>query len=424
MDLYVKDARVVDPARKIDAVMDILIRDGRVRALGSGAGADLPVFDAAGLIVCPGFFDIHVHLREPGTEEAETIQSGGNAAVAGGFTAVAAMPNTKPPNDNPSITHFIVAEARRSSPARVFPIGAITLGQKGETLAEIGEMYEAGIVAISDDGKPVMDARLFRRALEYARMFGMPVIQHCEDLNLSKGGVMHEGVYSTRLGLQGIPAAAEDTMVSRDLILTEASGGKYHVAHLSTRRAVQMIREAKQRGLNVSAEATPHHFTLTDAAVADYDTNAKMNPPLRSSDDVAAVVEGIKDGTIDAIASDHAPHHVNLKMLEFDRAPFGITGLETALGLSFTTLQLPVARLVELLSINPQKIMNVQPWGAFEGSYGDFTVIDPARSWTFDVNQSRSLSRNSPFHGWRMTGKAVATIVGGKVVYDDRNPSR
>src|SRR6476660_4128349 len=368
MDLLVKNGRVVDPARKIDTVTDVVVRDGKIASLGVANISDIPVFDASGLVVAPGFFDIQVHLRAPGTEEAETIASGGDAAVAGGFTAVAAMPNTKPPNDNPSITHYIVSEARRSSPAHIFPIGAITKEQKGETLAEIGEMFEAGIVGISDDGKPVMDGQLFRRALEYARIFDMPVIQHCEDLHLSKGGVMHEGVYSTRLGLKGIPAAAEETMVSRDLILTQMTKSKYHVAHLSTRRAVQMVREAKRRGLRISAEVTPHHFTLTDAAVADYDTNAKMNPPLRSADDVAAVVEAIKDGTIDAIASDHAPHHINLKMLEFDRAPFRITGLETAVGLAATRLQLPVGRLVELFATNPQKIMKVKPWGLFEGS--------------------------------------------------------
>ncbi len=420
MDLLVKNGRLVDPARGIDTVTNVVIRGGKIRALGDGNVSDLPIFDATGLIVAPGFFDIHVHLREPGTEEAETIATGGNAAVAGGFTAVAPMPNTKPSNDNPSITHYILSEARRSSPARIFPIGAITKEQKGETLAEIGEMFEAGVVGISDDGKPVMDAQLFRRALEYSKMFDMPVIQHCEDLHLSKGGVMHEGVYSTRLGLKGIPAAAEETMVSRDLILAEMTGGKYHVAHLSTRRSVEMVRAAKVRGLRISAEVTPHHFTLTDAAVAEYDTNAKMNPPLRTADDVDAVLDGIRDGTIDAIASDHAPHHINLKMLEFDLAPFGITGLETAVGLALTKLQLPIGRLIELFSTNAQKIMRVAPWGLFEGSEADLTVLDLNRSWTFDVNKSRSLSRNSPFHGWQMKGKAAGTIVGGKVVYEDR----
>ncbi len=420
MDLVVKNGRLVDPARKVDAVADMVIRSGKIQSIGSATVPEIPVFDATGLIVAPGFFDIHVHLREPGTEEAETIATGGSAAVAGGFTAVAAMPNTKPPNDDPSITHYIISEARRSSPARVFPIGAITKEQKGETLAEIGEMFEAGIVGISDDGKPVMDARLFRRALEYAGMFDMPVIQHCEDLHLAKDGVMHEGVYSTRLGLKGIPAAAEETMVSRDLILAEMTGSKYHVAHLSTRRSLERVREAKSRGLRVTAEVTPHHFTLTDSAVADYDTNAKMNPPLRSSDDLAAIVEGISDGTIDAIASDHAPHHVNVKMLEFDRAAFGITGLETAVGLALTKLPLSITRLIELFSINPQKIMKVVPWGLFEGSTADLTILDINRTWTFDVNQSRSRSRNSPFHGWPMKGKAVGTIVGGKVVFQDR----
>jgi len=420
MDLLVKNGRLVDPARGVDTVTNVVIRGGKIRALGDGNVSDLPIFDATGLIVAPGFFDIHVHLREPGTEEAETIATGGNAAVAGGFTAVAPMPNTKPSNDNPSITHYILSEARRSSPARIFPIGAITKEQKGETLAEIGEMFEAGVVGISDDGKPVMDAQLFRRALEYSKMFDMPVIQHCEDLHLSKGGVMHEGVYSTRLGLKGIPAAAEETMVSRDLILAEMTGAKYHVAHLSTRRSVEMVRAAKVRGLRISAEVTPHHFTLTDAAVAEYDTNAKMNPPLRTADDVDAVLDGIRDGTIDAIASDHAPHHINLKMLEFDLAPFGITGLETAVGLALTKLQLPIGRLIELFSTNAQKIMRVAPWGLFEGSEADLTVLDLNRSWTFDVNKSRSLSRNSPFHGWQMKGKAAGTIVGGKVVYEDR----
>lgn len=420
MNLLVKNGRVIDPARKLDSVTDILIVDGRIRSIGKTVNADVPQFDASGLIVAPGFFDIHVHLREPGTEEAETIATGGAAAVAGGFVAVAAMPNTKPSNDNPSITSYIVAEARRSSPALVFPIGAITKEQKGETLAEIGEMVEAGIAGVSDDGKPVMDGRLFRRALEYAQLFDLPVIQHCEDLHLSKGGVMHEGATSTRLGLKGIPAAAEDTMVSRDLILAEVTGGKYHVAHLSTRRAVEMVRTAKAQGMKVTAEVTPHHFTLTDAAVSEYDTNAKMNPPLRSQDDVNALREGIHDGTIDAIASDHAPHHINLKMLEFDKAPFGITGLETAVGLALTQLKLPLARLVELFSLNPQKIMKIKPWGLFEGSAAHLTVLDTAREWKFDVSQSRSRSRNSPFHGWDMKGKAVGTIVNGKVVYEDR----
>jgi dihydroorotase len=301
----------------------------------------------------------------------------------------------------------------------VFPIGAISKGQKGETLAEIGEMVEAGIVGVSDDGKPVMDGQLFRRALEYAQLFDIPVIQHCEDSNLSKGGVMHEGAYSARLGLKGIPAAAENTMVSRDLILAEMTGGKYHVAHLSTRKAVEMVREAKSHGLKITAEATPHHFTLTDAAVAEYDTNAKMNPPLRSQDDVDAIRAGLADGTIDAIASDHAPHHINQKMLEFDRAPFGITGLETAVGLAFTQLNLAIPKIIELFSVNPQKIMKVAPWGIFEGSNAHLTILDPNRKWTFDVNRSRSKSRNSPFHRWDLKGKAVATIVSGKVAYED-----
>jgi len=421
VDLFVKNGRLIDPARKLDVVGDVLIRDGKIRSVGKAVDrpGDIPQVHATGLIVAPGFFDIHVHLREPGTEEAETIATGGAAAVAGGFAAVAAMPNTNPPNDDPSITSFIISEARRSSPALVFPVGAITKGQKGETLAEIGEMVEAGVVAVSDDGKPVMNGQLFRRALEYAQLFGIPVIQHCEDAHLSKGGVMHEGAWSTRLGLKGIPSAAEDAMVSRDLILTEMTGGRYHIAHLSSRGAVEMVRQAKAQGLKVTAEATPHHFTLTDAAVAEFDTNAKMNPPLRAQEDVDAVVAAIADGTIDAIASDHAPHHINQKMLEFDRAPFGVIGLETAVGLALTRLKLSVQRLVEVFSVNPQKIMKVSPWGIFEGSDAHLTILDLSRKWKFDVHQSRSKSRNSPFHGWEFTGKAVATVVHGKLVYDE-----
>lgn len=428
MNLLIRNGRVIDPARNLDAVLDVLIRDGMIVEIRRTGGRtdgrtaeteNVPVLDASNRIVSPGFFDIHVHLREPGMEEAETIRSGGAAAAAGGFTAVAAMPNTKPPNDGPAITQYIVTEARKSSLVRVFPIGAITKGQRGETMAEIGEMVEAGIVGISDDGRPVMDGQLFRRALEYAQMFDLPVIEHCEDLYLSKDGVMHEGAASTRLGLKGISSAAEESMLSRDLILAGLTGGRYHAAHLSTRGSVQMVREAKARGLRVSAEVTPHHFSLTDTAVGDYNTNAKMNPPLRGAEDVEALREGIRDGTIDAIASDHAPHHANLKMLEFDQAPFGITGLETAVGLALTHLDVPPARLIELFSLNPQKIMKVRPWGLFEGSAADLTILDLNREWTFEVNQSRSLSRNSPFDGWKMKGKAVATIVRGRVVHED-----
>ena len=421
MNLLVRNGRVVDPGRGLDSILDVLIQNGRIRSVGRIEHVDAPVLDATHRIVAPGLIDIHVHLREPGGEEAETIRSGGRAAVAGGFTAVCAMANTTPPNDDLSITQFVLSEARRSSPARVFPIGCITKGLKGETLAEIGEMVDAGIVAISDDGRPVMDARLFRRSLEYAQMFDIPVIEHCEDLFLSEGGVMHEGAVSTRFGLSGMPAAAEHSILARDLILAEAAAGKYHAAHLSTRRSVEMVREAKSRGLAVTAEVTPHHLLLTDAAVAEYNTNAKVNPPLRTPDDVAALREGLVDGTIDAIASDHAPHPNSLKMLEFDRAPFGMIGLETALALALSKLELPLHRLVELFSINPQKIMKVEPWGVYEGSPGDLTVIDPDREWTFHVEQSRSLSRNSPFDGWKMKGKAVATIVGGNVVYDEHS---
>ncbi len=417
--IVIRGGRLIDPERGMDQTGDILIEDGKIRAVGEVEVSDTETLDAKGLVVAPGFFDIHVHLREPGTEEAETIRTGGEAAAAGGFTAVAAMPNTRPPIDNASLAQFVVSEGRRHSPARVFPIGAITKGQAGETLAEIGEMVTEGIVGISDDGKPVMNARLFRRAMEYSKLFDLPVIQHCEDLDLSSGGVMHEGAVSTRMGLKGIPAAAEDSIVARDLTLTELTGAKYHVAHLSTAGAVEMVRRAKAQGLPVTAEAAPHHFALTEDAVENYNTNAKMKPPLRSEKDVKAVIEGLRDGTIDTIASDHAPHHINLKMLEFDRAPFGITGLETAVGLAMTRLELSMERLVELFSTNAQRIMRVEPWGLFNGSPADLTILDPRREWKFDVGESRSLSRNSPFDGWTFKGKAVATIVGGSVVYED-----
>ena len=420
MKLALRNGRLIDPAHGLDRVADLLVEDGRIVEIGKLDELDAATFDASGLVVAPGFFDIHVHLREPGTEEAETIRTGAAAAAAGGFTAVAAMPNTWPPIDTAATVQFVVAEGARHSAARVFPIGAITKGQRGETLAEIGEMVDEGIVGISDDGKPVMDAQLFRRALEYSRLFDLPVIQHCEDLNLSSGGVMHEGAVSTRLGLKGIPSASEDSIVARDLILTENTAARYHVAHLSTAGAVAMVRRAKEQGLAVTAEVAPHHFTLTEDDVGDYDTNAKMKPPLRSRADVDACIAGVQDGTIDAIATDHAPHHANLKMLEFDRAPFGITGLETAVGLAMTRLKLSLPRLVELFSTNPQKIMKIDRWGLFEGSMADLTLIDPEREWTFRVSDSRSLSRNSPFDGWSFKGKAVATIVGGKVVYEDR----
>jgi dihydroorotase len=418
MKTVIRNGHLLDPARGVDRKGDLLIEDGTVRLVGSVPETDAQTLDARGRVIAPGFFDIHVHLREPGAEEAETIRTGGEAAVAGGFTAVAAMPNTDPPIDSAATVRFVVEEARRSSPARVFPIGAISRGQKGETLAEIGEMADAGIAGLSDDGRPVMDSRLFRRAMEYSRLFDLPVIQHCEDLALSARGVMHEGPTSTRLGLRGIPSAAEDTIVARDVILARLTGARYHVAHLSTAGAVRMVQQARAEGLQVTAEVTPHHFTLTDAAVGEYDTNAKMKPPLRSQADVDAILGALRDGTIDAIASDHAPHHANRKMLDFDQAPFGITGLETAVGLALTRLELPMAHIVELFSINPQRIMRVEPWGLFEGSQADLTIIDPAVEWTFDAGSSRSRSRNTPFDGWTFRGRAVATLVSGRLVYE------
>ena len=420
--LLIMNGRVIDPASDVDQVSDLLIANGKVSRIERDIHAPgTPRLDATGLIVAPGFIDIHVHLREPGREDEETIESGSHAAAVGGFTSICCMPNTDPINDSPTVTHYIVKEAERRAVTRVFPIGAISIGSAGEKLAEIGEMVAAGAVGISDDGKPVMNGQLMRRAMEYSLPFKIPVIEHCEDLHLSAHGSMNEGYQSTVLGVKGMSRTAEDTMASRDIILAELTGAHIHIAHLSTRGAVELVREAKRKGIHATCEVTPHHFTLTDAACCGYDTNTKMSPPLRTDDDVEALLQGLADGTIDCIATDHAPHNANEKMLEFDRAPFGITGLETALGLSLTRLfhtgKIDLKRLIELLTINAARIIN-KPLGTLRiGAEGDVTLFSTDAEWVYDVNQTKSKSRNCPFHGMKLKGQVAGTVVGGNVVY-------
>ncbi|MET0648149.1 MAG: dihydroorotase [Pyrinomonadaceae bacterium] len=425
MRLLIANGYVVDPTQGINGGRDLLIEDGRVAALlrsGEAAPEGVEVFDATGLIVAPGFIDLHTHLREPGQEYKETIASGAAAAVAGGFSSVCAMPNTDPVNDNPAVTSFIVEQSAAARLANVFPVGAITKGSKGEQLAEMGEMKRAGIVAVTDDGHPVPSPGLMRRAMEYARGFDLTVMDHCDDKSLAAGGVMHEGEWSLRLGLKGRPALAEESDAMRDCALAELTGARVHLAHVSTRGAIEAVRRAKERGVLVSCEVTPHHFALTDAACEGFDTDTKMNPPLRSREHLDAVLEAIADGTVDAIATDHAPHHLDEKELEFDRAAFGITGLETAVGLAFERLVhgglITLERLVELFSVNPARVFRLEGRGTLRpGAHGDVTVLDPDLRWTFDAARSKSRSRNTPFDGWTFHGAAVATVVGGRLVY-------
>jgi dihydroorotase len=425
MKLLIKNGHLIDPAAPENTGMSLLIEDGRVSAWirpGDALPQDCEVFDAGGLLVAPGFIDLHVHLREPGQEHKETIATGCAAAVAGGWTSVCPMPNTSPVNDNAAITRYMVEQAERAGLANVFPVGAITKSSDGTELAEMGEMKAAGAVAVSDDGRPVPNAGLMRRAMQYARDFDLPVVDHCEDKSLSTGGVMHEGRVSLLLGLKGMPALAEEIDAVRDIILAKETGAHIHIAHVSTKGAIEAVRRAKHEGINVTCEVTPHHFTLTDRWVEGYDTNTKMAPPLRSEEHLEAVIEGIKDGTIDAIATDHAPHHADEKALEYDRAPFGITGLETAIGLAFDELVhkgiIGLERLVELCSANPAKIFRLEGRGTLApGSYADVTIIDPELKWKFSSLESRSKSKNSPFEGREFTGRAVATIVGGKIVH-------
>jgi dihydroorotase len=422
--LLVKGGRVVDPANKLDDVLDVLIADGAIANIGSDLDdADAETVHAGGCIVAPGFVDMHVHLREPGFEYKETIESGMRAAAAGGFVGVACMPNTAPINDHRSVTELILERAS-VGPVHVYPIGAVSLGQRGEALAEIGELVDAGCVALSDDGYPVATAQLMRKALEYSQMFDIPVIDHCEEVSMTHGSVMHDGAVSAQLGLRGWPSAAEEITVSRDLIVTDAVGGRLHLAHLSTAGAMQLVRDAKRRGSTATCEVMTHHFSLTDEAVRGFDTNTKMNPPLRSEEDRQALLEAIADGTVDVIATDHAPHHADEKLLEFDQAPFGIVGLETAIPLAFTHLLhagvVDIGRLVEMMSVNPAKILNVYRGGLSVGAPADVTVIDLDLEKAVDAAAFQSRSRNTPFDGVSLRGWPVATIVDGHLAWSSR----
>lgn len=427
MAILIKGGQVIDPGR-FNGIGDVLIENGKISAvaptLPTPAGAT--VIQAAGRLVLPGFVDLHVHFREPGFEYKETIQSGTAAAVAGGFTSVCAMPNTNPVNDNQSITEFMLERAKAAGTARLYPIGAITKGSEGKELAEIGDLRRAGCIAISDDGRPVMNSLVMRRAMEYARAFDIPVVDHCEDLHLSEGGCMNEGLISTELGLPGIPSAAEDVMVARNVSLTELTGARLHLAHISTAGSVRMVREAKSRGLRVTAEACPHHFTLTEEVTRGYNTLAKMNPPLRTWQDVQAIKDGLRDGTIDVIATDHAPHASQEKQQQFTEAPFGIVGLETALPLTLALVEEGVLSLegaVEKLATAPAKAFSLPAGTLAVGAPADVAIVDPKTQWEVDPARFRSKSRNTPFAGWKVKGQVTTTIVGGRVVFDLERPA-
>jgi len=421
--LLIKNGRVIDPASKTDAAMDILLDGEKIQEVAAagkiGAGAGAEILDAKGLMVAPGFIDLHAHLREPGQESSETMETGTHAAARGGFTAVCCMPNTKPINDNASVTRFILDRARATGSVRVWPIGAASVGSKGEAISEIAGMKEAGIVAVSDDGKPIATAKLARQVLDYCRSLDLPVIEHAEDVSLAAGAVMREGVTSTKLGLRGMPAAAEAVCVARDVQLAELTGARLHIAHLSAKASLEQVHSAKSRGLRVTCEVTPHHFTLIDEDVT-YDSRFKMNPPLASREDRTALLEGLADGTVDAIATDHAPHEPALKEVEFDRAPFGILGFETALALALEQLvhsgKTSLMRMVELFTMGPARVLGIERKIA-AGQPADLTIFSTDRAWTYSVEESPSKSRNSPFDGRKFKGGPAATIVAGRIVH-------
>jgi dihydroorotase len=424
--ILIKGGRVIDPETGVDGIMDVLVEKGKIASIGKGKAQTTKdkakVINASGRIVTPGLIDMHVHLREPGHEYKETIETGCLAAAHGGFTTVCPMPNTDPVNDNQSVTDYILKKARMAGSVRVCPVGAISRGLRGEGLADFGELKAAGVVAVSDDGNPVMNAQLMRRALEYAKGFALLVIAHCEDRNLTANGVMNEGVTATRLGLPGIPNAGESVMVARDIALCELTGTPLHIAHVSAEGSVQLIRDAKARGLPVTAETAPHYFCLTEKAVTGYDTNAKVHPPLRTAKDTEAIRQALADGTIDVIASDHAPHTTIEKDVEFQQAANGLIGLETSLPLSLRLVHegvMDLNNLVTHMSINPAKILNLDYIGLKPGNPADITIIDPEKKFTVDADTFRSKSRNTPFNGWELKGKAVLTMVAGKVVFKE-----
>lgn len=423
MKLLIKNGRVIDPASGTDDTLDILIERGKIVDIKTKIDGDGPkIIDASRLVVAPGFIDIHTHLREPGQEDKETIHTGSLAAAKGGFTSIACMPNTTPVNDNRGIIEYILSEAKKSAVVNIFPIGAVTKGQKGEELTDMADMVDAGAVAFSDDGYPIMNNYLMRRTLEYSKLLNILIIDHCEDKNLSSGGVMHEGYYSYLLGLTGIPSFSEEIMVSRDIILAEKTDARIHIAHLSVKGAAELVREAKKKKLKVTAEVTPHHLFLTDASLESFDTNLKVNPPLRTKDDVQALIEAVKNGVVDVFVTDHAPHTLDDKEVELDQAPFGINGLETAVSLFLDKLVnkniISLQKFIEMISTNPALILGLENKGKIcIGTDADLTILNLHKEIVVDVNRFKSKSRNNPFHGWKLKGAPEMTIVGGKIVY-------
>jgi dihydroorotase len=430
MEILIKNGRVIDPANKVDGFFDILISDKKIESVNAHGKLsrskikDAQIIDAKNCVVAPGFCDMHVHFREPGHEYKETIETGSASAVAGGFSTVAVMPNTSPVNDNRSVTELILSQARKAGLVNIYPIGAITKGLKGENLSDMGELKESGCIGYSDDGRPVMDSELMRRALEYSRMFDLPCIQHSEILDLTRGGCMNEGVVSTELGLKGMPVEAEDIMVFRDISLLHKTGGRLHVAHISSGGAVDLVRQAKAKGLPVTCEVAPHHFTLSEEACRNYDTNAKMSPPLRTKEDIDMIKEGIKDGTIDIIATDHAPHDLADKQVEFDNACFGIVGLETALPLTLKLVDekiITLQKAIDLLTHQPCRIFNLDKGTLGVGKDADIVIFNPDTKLTIDPDKFKSRSKNSPYRGWNVRGKVLYTFVSGRLVYSDDN---